>query len=387
MARPATHVVWDDRFRRYDFGPSHPFSEIPRGLAVELLEAVAETAGPNPVPLRWTRLVEEAPSEALARFHRPEYLARVQRLSASGTGELLDQGDTPSFAGCYEASARLVAGTLRALDASIEGRSSAFAPAGGLHHAAPDRASGFCIFNDLAVAISTALAAGRRVAYVDIDAHHGDGVMYGFYDQGRVLDIDFHQDGRTIFPGTGFPSETGRGDGAGLKVHVPLPPVTGDTGFTRMFDRLVPVLLREFRPDLVVLQCGVDAHTGDRLGATGLEYTPRAYRHAVRSIRDLAAEQGEVPLLITGGGGYSAENVARVLAAVPLWLHDVDPPPAERLPSAWVERFHDQTGARAPDDWSVEAAESPWSPRLEARIAEELERALGRRFPPSDPPR
>jgi acetoin utilization protein AcuC len=384
---PPVELAWDDRFLEYSFGPGHPFSERSRWLAVRLVEELQRLGPLPPGSVRTVGAVEPAARPTLERFHRPEYLERVRRLSDSATGEPLDAGDTPSFAGCFEAAARLVGGTLAAIDRAQHGSGVAFAPGGGLHHAHPERASGFCIFNDLAIGIATALQTGaaRRVAYVDIDAHHGDGVMYGFYDDGRVLDIDFHQDGRTIFPGTGFPGETGRGDGAGRKVNVPLPPGTGDAGFTRLFRRLVPPLLEEFHPDLLVLQCGVDGHAGDRLGATALEYTPAAYRLAVTTVRECARAIGDRPLVVTGGGGYSAEHVARVLARVPVWLLGEDVPAGAPLPDAWRSRFERETGWPAPEDWTVPPSPSRWSERTESGLVRDLERALGCRFPAPAP--
>lgn len=380
-------LVWDDRFLEYAFGPGHPFTERSRWLAVLLVGELVRLGVLPPASVRTAGGVEPATRPTLERFHRPEYLDRVRRLSDSASGEPLDAGDTPSFAGCFDAASRVVGGTMIAIDRARHGSGLAVAPAGGLHHAHPERASGFCIFNDLAVGIATALATGasRRVAYIDIDAHHGDGVMYGFYDDGRVLDIDFHQDGRTIFPGTGFPGETGRGDGAGRKVNVPLPPGTGDVGFTRLFRRLVPPLLEEFDPDLVVLQCGVDGHAGDRLGATALEYTPSAYRLAVTTLKEWARRLGNRPFVVTGGGGYAAENVARVLAQVPVWLLGLDVPAGASLPPPWRSRFERETGGPAPVDWAVTPGPSRWSDRTEYGLVDKLERSLGRRFPPPSP--
>ena len=188
----------------------------------------------------------------------------------------LDAGDTPSFSGCFEAAARIAEGAACAVDFTLEHKAPSFHPAGGLHHAHPDRASGFCIFNDVALAVGRAVAAGHRVVYIDIDAHHGDGVMYGYYSSGRVLDIDFHQDGRTLFPGTGTTDETGLADGNGLKVNLPLPPGPGDEALGPLFQWIVPPLVRSFRPDLIVVQHGADGHVGDPL--TALQYTSRVYR-------------------------------------------------------------------------------------------------------------
>lgn len=373
-------VVWDPAFRRYDFGADHPFSEASRDLGARLLEQ--SFAPSDPVAPRWVRSVEPASASVLGRFHEERYLDRVRRVGESEERVYLDQGDTPGFLGCFEAAARLAAGAVRAAELAWDDGRPAFHPAGGLHHARPDRASGFCIFNDLAVAIAPLLANRRRVAYLDIDAHHGDGVMYGFYRSGRLLDIDFHQDGRTLFPGSGFPSEAGGGDGAGLKVNVPLPPGAGDAALLPLFRRLVPPLLDRFRPEMIVLQHGVDGHAGDPLAQ--LQYTPRAYAEIDRSIVDYARERCGGRLLVTGGGGYRAESVARVLARAGRILAGASVPAGdEELPAAWRGEFFEETGYAAPERW--EEAEtllpSTWRDADEEALVEELEGRTGLRFP------
>ncbi|HXQ94577.1 MAG TPA: acetoin utilization protein AcuC [Thermoplasmata archaeon] len=327
----------------YDFGPDHPFQMRYRG---EAARALSGGAGPP---------VEPASDEVITRFHRPAYVEFV-RAAASRSGRgLLDRGDTPSFPRCDRAAARVVAGTLAGLDAITRGESRrAFAPSGGLHHAHPDRASGFCIFNDVAVALASALRPTGpydRVAYVDIDAHHGDGVMYGFYGDGRVLDLDFHQDGRTLFPGTGAAHETGSGDGAGQKVNFPLPPGSGDGTILPLFERVAGPMIREHRPQLIVLQHGVDGHAADPLAA--LEYSDGAYATILRRVLELAEEVGSAGVLVTGGGGYDREAVVRVLTTAGRILASVSRPPMESV------------------------VEEPW---VDTTVRD-LERALGRRFP------
>jgi acetoin utilization protein AcuC len=189
-ASPPLTVVWDPRFRRYEFGPGHPFTERSRDLAVRLLAGSLE--GEEARHLAWIREVEPSPPSSLALFHETEYVEAI-RAAGEGRGKAwLDAGDTPSFPGCFDAARTIVGGMEAAVEVALDGRVAAFHPAGGLHHAAPARASGFCIFNDLAVGIARALRRGVRVAYIDLDVHHGDGVMYGFYDTGRVLAVDFH---------------------------------------------------------------------------------------------------------------------------------------------------------------------------------------------------
>ena len=383
MAAPRVDVVWDERFTDYDFGPGHPFTEQSRRLGVRLLELWADGAR-RESSVRWSRSVAPADPRELERFHERAYLDRIRSESRSPTPGLLDHGDTPAFPGCWEAATRLVGGTLTAVRAALDpGPHRSFQPGGGLHHAAPGRASGFCILNDLAVAIADARSRGlRRIAYLDIDVHHGDGVMYGFYEDGAVLDIDFHQDGRTIFPGTGALDETGRGDGAGLKVNVPLPPGAGDEAFVPLFRRIVPVLLRSYRPQLILLQSGVDGHVGDGLGA--LRYTLASYVTAVSTLLEIAAELGDVPLVATGGGGYTAESVARVLAVDGRLLAGGEAPgTGEPLPKGWEEEYEGETGLVAPRTWSSHrpVERGPWSRESEAGLVHRLEERLGRKFP------
>ncbi|MCI4326820.1 MAG: acetoin utilization protein AcuC [Thermoplasmata archaeon] len=347
-------LVWDDRMGAYDFGRDHPFQIRYRAEAAHAIEAERRAAG------REDASAPVAPAEdvVLARFHTDEYRAFVRAMAAKPGRGLLDGGDTPSFPGCDVAAARIVGGTVLALETVASGaRRRAFAPGGGLHHAHPDRASGFCIFNDAAIAIATALRPGgpyRKVAYVDMDAHHGDGVMYGFYGDGRVLDIDVHQDGRTLFPGTGAVGETGSGDGAGLKVNLPLPPGAGDGSIGPLIRRVAVPLLREFRPELLVVQHGVDGHAADPLAA--LEYSDGAYADVLGQLVGVAEELGGVPMLVTGGGGYDRDAVARVFTS------------AARI----LEHGPPHVGAVV--------AEEPWV----ETTTRSLERELGRTFPPGE---
>jgi acetoin utilization protein AcuC len=377
-------VVWDDRFLHYELGTDHPFTERSRGLAVDLLRDLLGESGDAEV--EWMRTIPPASRESLERFHDGAYLDYVEGASGREVPVALDAGDTPSFPGCFEESARIVEGAVRALLWVLEHRRPAFHPAGGLHHAHPDRASGFCIFNDVALAVDSAVRAGRRVAYLDIDAHHGDGVMYGFYRSGRVLDIDFHQDGRTLFPGTGFASEAGRDDGAGLKVNVPLPPLAGDEALLPLFRRLVPPLLRSFRPEIIIVQHGVDGHVGDALA--NLQYTPPAYRTIDAELVALAREVSDGRLLVTGGGGYRASAVSRVLARTGLTLLGrPTPDDGDETPAEWRERYRATIGEPAPTRWAETEAPEPsgWRTEHEEKLVGDLERALGAHFPRPSP--
>jgi acetoin utilization protein AcuC len=379
-------VIWDPSFDAYDFGPDHPFTEKSRWLAVRLLEESGFFEPSGESSPRRVSSVPPAGLDDLLRFHSREYLARVERSGQVAGGPSLDAGDTPSFLGCYAAAAAVAGGTLAGIQGiRDEPGVHAFNPAGGLHHAHAGRASGFCIFNDLAVAIRAFQSASpghHRVAYIDIDVHHGDGVMYGFYDDGRLLDIDFHQDGRTIFPGTGFPSETGRGDGAGLKVNVPLPPGTGDEAFVPLFERIVPTMVRSYRPELIVLQCGTDAHVGDRLGR--LQYTPTAYARAIDRVHALAHELCQGRLVVTGGGGYAPENVSRVLARVAARMAGRELPhrPDLPLPDRWRDEYAAVFARSAPRTWGdVQAPElSVWTSDRREQLLATLADRLGVRW-------
>ncbi|HXY47366.1 MAG TPA: acetoin utilization protein AcuC [Thermoplasmata archaeon] len=377
-SKPFT-VVWDPRFREYNFGPDHPFDETSRDFAVRLFES---TLTPEErVSIDWKRAIEPAPTPMLLTFHEEGYLDFLRAASASTMPILLDSSDTPAFPGCFEASARIVAGTEWAVRLAIDRGGGVFVPAGGLHHAAPGRASGFCILNDVAIGVAAAVEAGRRVAYVDIDAHHGDGVMYGFYRNGRVLDVDFHQDGRTLFPGTGRVGEVGEGDGAGLKVNVPLPPGAGDEALVPLARRLLPPLLEDFRPDLLVVQHGLDSHWGDPLAQ--LQFTPHGYAEFDRLLLDRADRFGG-RIVVTGGGGYLASSVARTLARVGRQFGGLTPFADDTaLPEPWRIDFVNTFGSPAPSHWvdRPKLELSPWNAAREQHLLQDLERALGRTFP------
>ncbi|MCI4372376.1 MAG: acetoin utilization protein AcuC [Thermoplasmata archaeon] len=374
--------VWDERFLQYDFGRSHPFTQRSRRSAVRLLEAVLASEGRPSI--EHTAEVPVATDEYLESFHQPEYLEFVRRAGRRDGPGYLDRGDTPSFPGCFEASARIAAGASWAFETTHRLNRPTFHPAGGLHHAHPARASGFCVFNDLALAMVAASRSGQKIAYIDIDAHHGDGVMYGLYDSGSVLDIDFHQDGRTLFPGTGFPSEIGEGEGSGLKVNVPIPPGGGDETLLPLFRRLVPPLVRSFRPDLLVLQHGADGHAGDPLAR--LAYTSKSYDEIDRVVLDLGKELCQSRVVFAGGGGYRPESVVRVFARAGLAALGVELPLGEHpLPGGWRREFEAEWGRPAPSTWidpePAGALSRPPPSDYSDELVRELERSLGQPFP------
>ena len=287
-----------------------------------------------------------ASREELLLFHEDGYVKLVEQYSKRGSG-LLDAGDTPAFKGCYEATSLVVGASLVGADRVMSGElSHSFNPSGGLHHAHPERASGFCIFNDPAIVIAYLKSKHklRRIVYLDIDAHHGDGVMYGFYDDPTVLDIDFHESGNYLFPGTGFPYETGKGDGRGLKLNIPLPPSTGDQAYLEAFHEIVPNSIREFEPEIILVQCGADGHLDDRLAH--LRLTTRVYSEVVDEIHHLAHELCKGRFLLFGGGGYTLSNVPRVwtIAFGTLASEKLD----DAIPLVWSRQFESSTGEEPP---------------------------------------
>ncbi len=278
-----------------------------------------------------------ATREEILLFHNDEYVRLVERLSKKGSG-LLDSGDTPAFKGCYEATNLVVGASIVATDEVMSRRlEHVFNPSGGLHHAHPERASGFCIFNDPAVVIAHLKSRYKvkRIVYLDIDAHHGDGVMYGYYDDPTVLDIDFHESGKFLFPGTGFPDEIGKGAAKGLKLNIQLPPSTGDESYLEAFQQIVPNTLKKFRPEIILVQCGADGHRDDRLAH--LRLTTKVYAEVVGEMHDLAHELCDGKLLLFGGGGYTLANVPRVWTVAFSSLAGVKLD--DEIPPEWSKEF------------------------------------------------
>lgn len=297
-------VICGEKLASYGFPDGHPFGTDRHDVFMAELERSAKA---SQVVRRPPRL---ATREEIEYFHTSEYVEFVHASSQQGYGSL-DGGDTPAFRGVYEAAAYVVGGTLEALAAIMEGPiRRAFIPIGGLHHAARSRAAGFCVFNDCGVAIEAALRLYGidRLAYVDIDAHHGDGVFYGFEDDPRVMFADIHEDGRYLYPGTGSRSETGRGEARGTKLNIPMPPGAEDAAFFSAWEE-VEAYLAANPPQLLLLNCGADSLAGDPI--THLAYSENAHGHAASRLRELAERYCEGRVLGMGGGGYNRTNLAR----------------------------------------------------------------------------
>lgn len=293
----------DERLGRYGFPDGHPWGPdrqdaFWKEATGQKLDRSAHLCGSRP-----------ATSEEILRFHGEEHVERVHLLSERGYGAI-DHGDTPAFPGVYEASAHVVGAALDGLARIMAGEVlRTFQPIGGLHHASRDHAAGFCVFNDCGVVIDTLRSQYgiRRVAYVDIDVHHGDGLYYPYESDPDLVYADIHEDGRFLYPGTGADTERGKGAGAGLKLNIPMQPGAGNKEFMVAWDR-VEEHLRAHKPEFIVFQAGADSIAGDPLAH--LQYTPETHAHAAKRLCVLANELCQGRIMGFGGGGYNRSNLA-----------------------------------------------------------------------------
>jgi acetoin utilization protein AcuC len=324
-------LVFGARSTTYDFGPAHPLTPRRFGPGISLLEALGAVNRLAPEP---------AADEELAWVHEPGYVEVVKAFSSDPFGPPLagiGPGDTPAFPGMHEASAAVAGGSLRAMEAILRGDVlHAFQPGGGLHHAMPARASGFCVYDDPALAIARARRDGLRVLYIDLDVHHGDGVQAIHWSDPGVMTVSIHETGTALFPGTGFPDELGGPGALGTKVNLPLDPWTGERGWLPALELVLPALAERFRPDVIVSQHGADAHAFDPLAH--LNVTTTAMGRAARLVDELAQRHACGRWLATGGGGYDVYRVVpRAWAHV--WLAASHAPVPDVTPEAWRERW------------------------------------------------
>ncbi|MDG4767023.1 acetoin utilization protein AcuC [Solwaraspora sp. WMMD406] len=361
-----TLVVWDEQLMAYDLG-DHPLDPV----RVELTVALAREFGLLDRPGVEILAPRPATDADLARVHRADYLdaVRVAHDDPFFSGYGLGTPDNPTFPSMHEASALIAGATMAAAEAVWQGRvRRAVNVAGGLHHAMPGRAAGFCVYNDPAVAIARLLDLGaERIAYVDVDVHHGDGVQEIFYNDPRVLTVSLHETPLALFPGTGFPDEIGGPGAEGSAVNIALPSGTADSGWLRAFHAVVPSLLRAFRPQLLVTQCGADAHRLDPLA--DLRLSVDGQRAIYLRLRALADELCAGRWVATGGGGYAlVEVVPRA------WTHLLAVATGDALHPATLTppRWRDLAARRCPgrqvplrmtDD--VDPVHQPWQPEGE----------------------
>ncbi len=384
-----TSVVWGDDYLHYDFG-EHPMTPVRLDLTMRLARELGV----------FDRLDLVEPTSAtetdLLTVHGQEYLAAVRAASSdpSYLGFGLGSTDNPVFDGMYQASALIAGGSKRAAEMLWRGEAEhAVNIAGGLHHAMADSAAGFCVFNDVVLAIRTLLAEGaQRIAYVDVDVHHGDGVQAAFYDDPRVLTVSIHQDPRTLYPGTGMPAETGSGDAVGASVNLALPPGTSDDGWLRAFRAVVPSAVTAFRPEVLVTQCGCDTHHEDPLADLAL--TVDGQRAAYAELHELAHAAAGGRWLALGGGGYG------VLRCVPrAWTHllaeatGVPIAPECRIPQSWSDDLRSRGVTAKLPEWMGEGrapVPQQWNPGGESWLDRSIAATRNATFPllgldPDDP--
>jgi acetoin utilization protein AcuC len=309
-----TAIFFGDDLSRYSFGRHHPFNSN-RLYAFWSKFRTENLHESNQFTIETPVTTDE---QTILLFHDHDYVDLVKRSSKDGKG-FLDTGDTPAFEGVFEASCYVVGSTLRALDIlmnNIDGIDHAFNPIGGLHHSRRDSAAGFCVFNDIGIAIVEARRKYgiKRIAYVDIDAHHGDGVYYEFENDPLLFFSDIHEDGRFLYPGTGSALERGLGKAEGTKLNLPLPPNSTDEHFIDAFKKVEEFIENIAKPELIILQCGADSVGGDPL--THLNYTSYAHSYATKSLHKLAHNYCNGRLLALGGGGYNKNNIAEAWTAV-----------------------------------------------------------------------
>lgn len=358
-----TAVVWDPALLSYRFNATHPMDPV----RLELTERLCREFGIFDDPQVSLITPGVADDQTLRTVHDPAYIEAVRAGAAQGRPSAehgLGTEDTPVFPELHEGAARIADGTVRCADALLDGTAvHAVNFAGGMHHADCSKAGGFCVYNDAALAIMRLLEPGpgrtgvRRVLYLDVDAHHGDGTQSIFYDDPRVMTISLHQTGTTLFPGTGFPNETGGGGPGGAEgtaVNIALPPGTGDAGWLRAFHAVVPELVRAFEPEVIVSQHGCDSHVSDPL--SDLRLSVDAQRQIALDVAHLAEEYAGNRWIATGGGGYSVYDVVprswahltAVAAGSPIRL-------STPAPAAWREYVRQRYDVAAPETMGDDA--------------------------------
>ena len=302
-------VYKGDELANYGFGDPHPFGTDRHDVFHKELDAAGLADA-----IRFAR-PRRASIDELLLFHTADYLDRVSRMSVEGRG-FLDAGDTPAIAGIFDAASDVVGTTLAAVDAIMRGEAKrAFVPIAGLHHAARGAAAGFCVFNDCGVAAEYLRSKFglRRIAYIDIDAHHGDGMFYGFEDDPDLIIADIHEDGRFLYPGTGAANETGTGRARGTKLNIPMAPGAGDADFAAAWTR-VENFIDHARPEFIIFQCGADSLEGDPIAH--LRYSEQSHAYAASALCRLADKHCQGRIVGTGGGGYNRHNLARAWTRV-----------------------------------------------------------------------
>lgn len=377
ISNPVAAIVYNDKLSQHVLSPNHPMKPVRLRYMHELMKE----SGLLDSPLLQQAEPRMASRDEILLSHDADYVDAVQVIGSGGIVPGMHEfgiglGDNPPRLGMYDSTALVVGSTLVATQLVTDGQIPvAFSPAGGVHHHAMfNRASGFGVFNDTSIAIQGLVNDGLRIAYVDIDCHHGDGVQAAFYDTDRVLTISLHESGQWLFPGTGFVDETGSGAGEGYSVNVPLAPYTQDELWLGTFDEIVPPLVNAYSPDLLFIQLGIDTHFRDPL--THLQLTTQGFTAAVARLLNLGAESGGT--VAVGGGGYDMGAVARAWTMALAEMSGFALP--ERVPESFVslsglDYFEDRPGpAPLPEDTAAEVA------MFAERTVETVKRAVFSRF-------
>ncbi|MEM1538088.1 MAG: acetoin utilization protein AcuC [Candidatus Nezhaarchaeales archaeon] len=363
-------LVYGETYLKYDFGPTHPLRPERYRLTVELIKAL-DLVKHGIIELQQPR---QATDDELSLVHNRDYIDFVKAASLTGYG-YLDYGDTPAFKGVYEVSAYKVGGSLVAADLVMTGKCDhAFNIGGGLHHAASGRAAGFCVFNDVAITAKYLLEKYKvkRLLIVDFDAHHGDGTQEVLYNEPRALKIDLHESGRYLYPGKGFVDEMGEGDAKGFMVNVPLPPDTFNDAYLKAFDEVVVPLFKNFKPEVVIQQTGVDTHYTDIL--THMALTSKGYRSYLKAMHSLVHEVGAKYVML-GGGGYSLSAVSRVWTIATSIVAGREIPVNLELPDGWKKLYQSITYAELPSIIDDEK-EPELSEARKERVMREVEESI-----------
>ena len=325
-----TAFIYSEKFGAFSYGSEHPMRPVRLTLTYELMETLGLTELPGAEYVEARRATEDE----LLYFHTPEYIKVLKEANSGlipveGSEHCLGFGDNPVFKGVFEWSSYSTGASIQAAELVANGEADiAFNICGGLHHALPSRASGFCYLNDAAIAIKYLTRLGKRVAYVDIDAHHGDGVEYAFYDSAKVLTISIHESGQYLFPGTGSVKDTGLTEGEGFSVNLPMPPGIGDVEYLGAFGAIVPPFIEAFEPDILVTQLGVDSFADDPV--THLNLTTRSFEEMIKGFRAM-----KLPWVALGGGGYDLGNVCRAWTLAWAIMNGVELP--ETIPDDFLE--------------------------------------------------
>lgn len=299
-----TAFIWDERYLDYSFPGDHPFKSLRESMTKKFLE---DRGAFHYIDIVYPKLINESVLEII---HSKEYIEFVKKKSEEGKG-LLDEGDTPAFKGIYEAALIRVSGTITALDLIKEGKyAHTINIGGGFHHAKRSSASGFCVFNDVALAIKLAEKDFKKIVLIDIDGHHGDGTQYLLFNDPNVLKVSLHMYHPRFFPGTGNEEEIGSDEGAGYTINIPLPPGTADDMYLYAFNEIVVPKVREFKPDIIFLLNGGDSYYEDPL--VELKLSTKGYLKVVKTVHSLAHQLSNGRLIMTGGGGYNYEATARI---------------------------------------------------------------------------